>query len=880
MKQNSCYKITRLLNGPTVTYGPGYDDTSVLWSSLPADCRDALCPDCDPGLKYLKFTGCCDDEEVFFQGTGPGPSEELSQQQQVNYTQYVGLIDFIGTPIDGLIDQCYTVEVFTVETGADVETLAEWQDLPSPPIFQGNFDYLNKLPLCDPAGDGTSPCLICDEVCYRVWNCDGEFFDTTNDLSADVFTGSNFVILNDGGVDLPGSWIVLLNEGLCDNAVSSIAVTGAAPACVCTCYEVTGSAAEITYIDCDGVFTKEYAPAKFCSLITPLVKGDPLQYQLTTGDACVDGECPEQCFILTNCDPTAWPLQDAVLNSTLQNLSQYVNTSEVVVLSGYDGCWIVTEAICNCITITINGAEIETTLWGTHNGNPVFSFVYLGITYYIWYNGAGTWIISLEIDDITGRMADAESEDACPITSGTLAWAISGSFPAISTLTTELCPDQCICPVDVTVIRDHEDCEDCLGITAYKLTNCEKINEVVYTTQDLSAYVGQVIKDDCNCWTVEEIDYQPPSETTIVDPILYTDCSSCLSTYYTLTDCAGVATTIITSTNLSAYVDQVVKLQGCTECYIVTLYTDLEEPSSWEDVTVTEGFADCPTCQDITPRCSTVFNNGTTDRTFTYINANGDSQETEIVKSGHFSLRHCVQYWDEVDTFIYNYYGDCTVYEHTETPEPADCNCIDVTVAGPNIGDLEVHKAIVNGDIYNGEKVYNLIVNGIEYFIWYVGAGGWQISQVVGDITDSLGVIKIGVPDCPVTAVDWTPGEFPDGSVVLSIITAEGDCLPVTIKEGFCVQYFPNSRKVKPGYNTPICSADKYDKITCKAAEIMYKKVLELRYGISNCCPEEDEKWLISKELIELQALTDPNYTCDPLTDCCGQPVSSCSCNS
>jgi hypothetical protein len=60
----------------------------------------------------------------------------------------------------------------------------------------------------------------------------------------------------------------------------------------------------------------------------------------------------------------------------------------------------------------------------------------------------------------------------------------------------------------------------------------------------------------------------------------------------------------------------------------------------------------------------------------------------------------------------------------------------------------------------------------------------------------------------------------------------------------------------------------------------MYKKVLELRYGISNCCPEEDEKWLIKKELIELQALTDPNYKCDPLTDCCGNPTSQCSCNS
>jgi hypothetical protein len=125
----------------------------------------------------------------------------------------------------------------------------------------------------------------------------------------------------------------------------------------------------------------------------------------------------------------------------------------------------------------------------------------------------------------------------------------------------------------------------------------------------------------------------------------------------------------------------------------------------------------------------------------------------------------------------------------------------------------------------------------------------------------------------------WDDSINPEG-----IFNFYGDCTvyenELRVKTGFCVQYFPNNRKVKPGYNTPICSADKYDKITCNAADIMYKKVLELRYGISDCCPEENEKWLISKELIELQALTDPNYTCDPLTDCCGNPTSQCSCNS
>jgi hypothetical protein len=40
----------------------------------------------------------------------------------------------------------------------------------------------------------------------------------------------------------------------------------------------------------------------------------------------------------------------------------------------------------------------------------------------------------------------------------------------------------------------------------------------------------------------------------------------------------------------------------------------------------------------------------------------------------------------------------------------------------------------------------------------------------------------------------------------------------------------------------------------------MYKSVLEKRYGISNCCPEDDEKWLMKKELIDLQALKSPDH--------------------
>jgi hypothetical protein len=101
-----------------------------------------------------------------------------------------------------------------------------------------------------------------------------------------------------------------------------------------------------------------------------------------------------------------------------------------------------------------------------------------------------------------------------------------------------------------------------------------------------------------------------------------------------------------------------------------------------------------------------------------------------------------------------------------------------------------------------------------------------------------------------------------------------GDCI-----NGQCPVVPLPKRKVKPGYSTPSCDIEKYEKITCRSSEILYKQVIRLRYGISNCCPEDDEKWLIKKELIDLDALRDPDYICKPTTSCCNQPITSCGCD-
>ncbi len=786
LEPGQCYTITRRQVAPIQTLIElNFASTSWQVMNLELGCDDGRCQDCpEEGIAYLKYEPCCDRFDTIYVQTRTytGAGMNSAPEPIVNTAGYTGVFQFVATTqvsqLSAFIPgQCYTGTLHTLGT----------EVAPAP---QDNADY-NNLPLApystqlSKVGDcERPPCPECRPTVYSLTNCEGITLNTETDVSAYIGT---YVELD----SIPGCWFVqeysAINDikdptvispkpgkiAASDQLINTLPGLQTQPVtvigscdCECKCYEVIGYTGTYSYVDCEtgkSLLVFSSGADKFCAATRPNIVGkEGIDYTLIIGEDCVDGECVDKCFLLTNCDPTAYPNQDATLDSTLQSLSQYANTGEVVVLSGYEGCWTVTEKTCSCITITIDGTPIEALATSTYNDQSVFTFEYNNLIYSIWFDAR--WFITLVPGDFSNLIASTVSVDNCPVF-GSIDDPVNPdpagwrSSPSGTIITTALCDDQCDCPVDVTVIRNYVDCDDCLGITAYKLSNCEKINEVIYTTQDLSAYVGQVVKDDCACWTVEQIDYQPPSETTIVDPILFEDCNTCLTTYYQLDDCDTTSSVpiIITSTNLAAYVGRVIQIDGCTGCYTVSLYAPETQPPNSQEVTLTLDFADCTTCGTTVPKCSTVFNNTTADQTYTFINANGDAEVTDVVKSGHSSLRYCVQRWDDSinPDGIFNFYGDCTVYE------------------------------------------------------------------------DEL-----------------------------------------RVKTGFCVQYFPNNRKVRPGYNTPICSADKYDKITCNAADIMYKKVLELRYGISDCCPEENEKWLIKKELIELQALTDPNYTCDHLSDC------------
>jgi hypothetical protein len=809
LEQGQCYTFTRNLQDDPIQTLIELDFSSSSWQqmNLELGCNDSRCEDCpEEGITYLKFEPCCDRFDTIYVQTETYTGQGLSGGAApiVNIADYLGVFVYNGTALPSqnsapfVAGQCYTGTLHTLGTEA----------APAP---QDEIDY-NKLPLAPystqlgEAGDcERPPCPECRPTVYSLTDCAGITINTETDLSAYIGT---YIELE----DIEGCWFVQeysvvneikdpsaiiggklvasneLNNTLPGLQTQPVTVTGPCDGCDCLCYEVIGYSGTFSYIDCEtgkSVLVFSTGADKFCAATAPSIVGvEGEDYTLVVGGDCVDNECPTQCFYLRNCEPEKYTEQDPIIFSNLQSLSQYAGTSSVVQIANFEGCWQVFNAECTCINLTIQiGGDLPRQyqaglVYFDSNDNAVYSFDLIfdngGIieqyVYYLWFNTVNLqWYITQTVGDTSNPLAqtDIKVGVACPAPIVEQWVPLNGPDGAsiVQLITSALCEDQCVCPIDVTVITDFESCVSCLPTIAYKLTSCSNPLINTYTTQDLSQYVDKVVKDDCDCYTVQEIDYQPPIDTPITIDQVYDDCELCQAEFFILTDCNNSENTVITNTDLTVYLGQYIKIKNCSFCFFVEPYTDV--PEFVEAVTVEENFTTCFDCNQVPPRCSTVFNNSTEDRTFTFINANGDPEQTAIVKSGHFSLRYCVQTWEEDDSFIYNFYGDCTVYE------------------------------------------------------------------------DESGT-----------------------------------------KTGMCIQHFPNKRKVKPGYNTPICSADKYDKITCNFADIAYKKVLELRYGISNCCPEEDEKWLIKKELIELQALTDPDYICNQIADCCGNSTSHCSCNS
>ena len=412
----------------------------------------------------------------------------------------------------------------------------------------------------------------------------------------------------------------------------------------------------------------------------------------------------------------------------------------------------------------------------------------------------------------------------------------------------------CECPVSVTILTAYASCPACLPIVNYKFTNCNNQALIRYSTEDYSAYVGKTVELECGeCWFVSEINYIPPSTQSIV--ILYTfdNCIACNRTYYKLTDCLDPTNVTYTYTDLSSLTPT--PIAGC-ECISVTYTLEGEEPVTVE--------VDSSDVRDGRP---------------TY---------TGYVEGIPYTLDWKDGEWRVKGYFILESDGLCPFGVYTvvssgigifEAFEVEPCSSLPVIkIKGcDTCFTVEETRLPINAGIVTVTDSYLDCPECLETF-----------PCVCNRITNQDTIAKdFTYLDClfDEVTINLQPNETSDKVCLINwVLTPEEEALVYIEHFGDCINgqcpVVPlPKRKVKPGYSVPTCDIEKYEKITCRSSEILYKQVMRLRYGISNCCPEDDEKWLIKKELIDLDALRDPDYICKPVTSCCNQPINDCGCN-
>ena len=417
-----------------------------------------------------------------------------------------------------------------------------------------------------------------------------------------------------------------------------------------------------------------------------------------------------------------------------------------------------------------------------------------------------------------------------------------------------LIPQTCICPINVSVLTVSECCEACLPNINYKLTTCNDSNVYVYTSDDLSLYVDKVIRrEDCpeECWIVSQIDGNIPTDIPIVVIEDYLDCTLCYRKYYRLQDCLQLELDIITYTDLSDYIDKVITLDWCPEtCWTVT--ETIEDDGAGVISDVLNSYTECIDCLTSAPCvCSTIKNYNDISQQYKYLNCEGILQ-TVTLQPGQKSDRLCLIRWyapKDCESFIVK-----QVYSNGN-------------IIYSNYNNYNFASPVPIPNYLNGKPTF--YSTPLEDYIYYDGKK-WILSNYDGneDKYIPIATLECGA-DCNCPIGSW-----------INISSLPNQTSNTTIEYKYTIEYFGNcingvcpprkniQKSVTPGYNTPGCEAWKYEEISCRAAEAMYKQVLELRYGISNCCPEEDVQYIVQKELIDLAALNDPTYPCS--TNSCG----------
>lgn len=706
--------------------------------------------------------------------------------------------------------------------------------------------------------------LVCN--CYMVIPCDGTDFFVSNDPVYAPYVDSFTSV---AGPEYTGcAYVIETTSEFCNDSTVTTVPTDTPCDCTLRCWWVQNTNGFLYVDDNDVLINVSSVEAnpymRICSKIPPVPEvGSVNPIVLEIGD-CNEGTCPDLCFKLTNCEQPS-----EVIYSNSDALYQYTfGSSNVVEILGREGCWIVekgdtTEDDCDCLVDVVVVRSYE-------DCEDCVKVPAYKLTSCI---DSSVIYTELNLELYVGKVIKIDC----------------GCYEV------ELINFKPTNPQIFEIEGLFEECIDCTR-TYYELVDCKGEADNVYTYTDLSLYLGQVIKiKNCTeCWTVQEsLDpsaiYSNAGTVNVTDS--YVNCDECandlvctcsqvtnysekLVRTYQYLNCDNELITISLGPNESSGRICLLKWipdQYCS-CFLVklklgevtTLYTGLATGN------IVNGYPTYNLCEDAgnpLENCGIVSFDGTN-----WVIYDGNSGDP-LYKLPESTSLTCP-------------YGEWVNYEEpaepVRTPNIISYECTDVCTC--ITGNLEIGGVVTTytftfvGYDAAGNPVYqDENLNQISFII-----EAWQLT--IGTVTFNnetlpencvTGQWESSDPDYTFTTENCTV--IPELEFLSTdFFETFGEC-----KYGVCPPpIFINNRTVRPGYNTPICTPEKYDMITCNFADIMYKLALEKRYGITNCCPEEDDKWIVKKELIDLQALKDPNYNCPNCSGNCDSSVNCSTCNS
>jgi hypothetical protein len=493
---------------------------------------------------YYRFTPCCGGHPISLKVTDQFGNIVVFNDLPKVY-QYLGApyADSIG-PYYLLTDQCYLVE----EVLGDLSVVVNFNDCPA----EVNFDESTHETCAEAAED---PKCECPQVYEFVSCCTGisTIYNVTGLSPGDIISGSTYIVALDAD-DFTTAGCYTISE-----------TTVPDPSLLPTIdiFNIDGPAGEngcnefICFLLCQECRCQNFQNGPTETGIYLGFTCDLVLVSITNGNG-IGSEFP---ILQYTGDPTQYPLTEGIC------LTYWVEQSPGLIRTDSGLCDIV----------YWNGEGIEANC-------PI---------YYKIVNCLDENEEYCVSNDLSVEYSSNEVLTVNGVTFANKCWRIEETVP---------------CPQTITISFTITDasCADCLDklTTSYELINCNDGEIIIYTSTDLQDYINSYITLEeypGDCWFVQLLTSAIPSDITVSVNQEFLNCETCSGPQYLLEDCSTLnpEPDIITNTDLSAYIGQVITLLNCPDtCWIVSETEPIPTPQL---VNVTANYVDCEDCLPVPP---------------------------------------------------------------------------------------------------------------------------------------------------------------------------------------------------------------------------------------------------------------------------------------